>query len=368
MPIAARPFLDYPLENPFPGIPALERKLGRPIISRLSGNEAVPLYPEKWLRTYREEFLTKCREYPDPSAFELRQALARLNKVELDELLVDAGADSLIHLVLRTFANTADSVLCCAGTYPTFEYFARGLGLQIREVAYSGRDTGLRADLPALLAAAWDIRPRVLYLANPDNPTGHYLDQASIAAFANALPSETLLLLDEAYVDFASAGPEANQLLNNTIRLRSFSKGYGLAGMRIGYALAPADLLSYAQQARVHYSVSGIAQWLAIQALEDDDHAASLREETLRLRSRFVKEAEAAKLAFIPSATNFICLPMPGPETASRLQWALLELGVSVSKPDAINGQSLIRVTLQSDLFVPQIARLVFVATPLVLP
>jgi histidinol-phosphate/aromatic aminotransferase/cobyric acid decarboxylase-like protein len=116
MPTPARQHLDRTLHNPFPGVAALQRTLGRPIISRLSGNEAVALYPGKWLRTYREDFLTRCREYPDPSAYSLCHAIARNMRVGLEEVLVDAGADSLIHLTLRAFTNTGDKVLSSTGT------------------------------------------------------------------------------------------------------------------------------------------------------------------------------------------------------------------------------------------------------------
>jgi histidinol-phosphate aminotransferase len=360
MPIAARQFLEKTLDNPFPGIPALERKLGRTIISRLSGNEALPIYPGQWLRSYREEFLDRCREYPDPTAYSLRLALGRHKGVGIDEVLVDAGADSLIHLALRTFTQAGDPVLCSAGTYPTFEYFARGQGLQVRQIPYAGNGNQLRTDLPGLLAAAWDIRPKALYLANPDNPTGHYHDESTLQAFAQALPEETLLLLDEAYLEFAVDDPHPVRLWPNTLRLRSFSKAYGLAGLRIGYALAPLPLLDYLVQARIHYSVCGLSQWLAEQALEDTSHCLQLREETLQLRERFLQHAEQAGLTCLPCATNFVTLCMPSPEAANQLQWALLELGVSVSKPNTLNGQSLIRITLQPDVFVPQIARLIF--------
>jgi len=150
------------------------------------------------------------------------------------------------------------------------------------------------------------------------------------------------------------------RLWPNTLRLRSFSKAYGLAGLRIGYAMAPPPMLDYLVQARVHYSVCGLSLWLAEQALEDATYSLQLRTETLQLRARFLQRAEEAGLSCLPCATNFVTLCMPSPEAANQLQWALLELGVSVSKPNTLNGQSLIRITLQPDIFVPQIARLIF--------
>lgn len=359
MPTPATQFLDQRLDNPFPGIAALERTLGRPISSRLGGNEALAQYPERWRATYSDDFLTRCRQYQDPSAWSLRAALAQQLGVSAESLLVDAGADSLILLCLRAFSNFGDSVLCAAGTYPTFEYFARSLGLEVRRVPYRGEGAALELDLDALLAEARRRPPKVLYLANPDNPTGSFQAQERIRAFARALPEGTLLMLDEAYVEFAESA-DALGPLPNAVRLRSFSKAYGLAGLRIGYAVAPPELLAYAQQARIHYAVSSIAQMMAEQVLAEPGHTADLLAQTLALRERFYAMAEAYGMPCIRSSTNFVALPFDDPHALTLRHQALLAEGVSVSRPAPLGSRHLLRVTLQPDVFSASIAAVLF--------
>lgn len=359
MPTPARQFIEQCNTNPFPGIAALERATGQTIRSRLGGNEALAQYPANWRSTYSDAFLTRCRQYQDPSAWSLRQVLARQQGIQADELLVDAGADSLILLFLRSFSDFGDTVLCAGGTYPTFDYFARSLGLQVRSVPYRGEGATLELDLDALLDEARRSRPKVVYLANPDNPTGSYQALERLRGFAQALPEQTLLMLDEAYVEFAdhdgALGP-----LPGSVRLRSFSKAYGLAGLRIGYAVAPPELLAYAQQARIHYAVSGIAQAMAEEVLEQPAHTRTLLEQTRALRQRFCAMAEAHGVAYIPSSTNFVALPYDDPLALAGVHQTLLERGVSTSRPAPLDGRHLLRVTLQPDVFTPDITSLLF--------
>ena len=150
------------------------------------------------------------------------------------EVIVDAGADSLIFLALRVRVNVGDTVVTTAGTYPTFKYFAEGVGSQIVEVPYKDTGEGLEVDLAALSSAANKSSASLVYVANPDNPTGHVHSAESITSFRRSLPETTTLIFDEAYIDFT---PSHALKLNprdaewrNTIQLRTLSKAYGLAG------------------------------------------------------------------------------------------------------------------------------------------
>lgn len=353
-PTPARP-LRQPLPgNPFPGIAALERRTGIAITARLSANETLPLYSEALTRTYGQALLEEARCYPDPAAYELRQALACHHCVAMEELLVDAGADALICLFLRAFTDPGSVVLHSSGTYPTFEYFARSLGLVPQPVDYRMDNGAPRADLAALARQAKRRHARLVYLANPDNPTGSEHSAQAIEAFAKALPEGTLLLLDEAYEAFGHAG--SNRLLPNLVRLRSFSKAFGLAGARIGYAMAPASLLEVASQAKVHYAVSGLAQRLALHALREEAHQRLVIAATEALRVQFVALAQAAGIGFYPSATNFVTLQQGSEQAAQRLREQLLAKGASIYL-GCINQQvNIARVTLQPELFTSPIS------------
>jgi histidinol-phosphate aminotransferase len=149
--------------------------------------------------------------------------------------VVDAGADSLILLTLRSRINPGDTVVTSAGTYPTFKYFAEGVGAQIVEVPYKDTPDGLSVDLGALSAAARQHDAALVYIANPDNPTGHVHTAASITELRKSLPESTTLLLDEAYIDFSPGHAlrlsPRSESWQNTIQLRTLSKAYGLAGL-----------------------------------------------------------------------------------------------------------------------------------------
>ena len=149
-------------------------------------------------------------------------------------VLVDAGADSLIFLALRVRVNVGDAVVTTAGTYPTFKYFAEGVGAQIIEVPYKTTQTGLEVDLEALSASANRSNASLVYVANPDNPIGHVHSADSIRALRKSLPDSTTLVIDEAYIDFSPShalqlNPRSEEW-QNTIQLRTLSKAYGLAG------------------------------------------------------------------------------------------------------------------------------------------
>ncbi|MFF7708863.1 aminotransferase class I/II-fold pyridoxal phosphate-dependent enzyme [Pseudomonas sp. NPDC007930] len=338
--------------NPFPGLAALERELGQPLPARLSANEALALYPRPWTEAFEPALLEHCRQYPDPSALALRQALSRHEGVAPEHLLVDAGADSLIALMLRAYADAGEPVLCSEGTYPTFAYFARAQGLALHTVPYAGHGASRAIDLPGLLQAAQQLRPRLLYLANPDNPSGRFVPLAALKAWAARLPPGTLLLLDEAYLGFAEhygdLGPWPA-----TVRLRSFSKACGLAGLRVGYAVTSEGLLAPAQRTRIHYAVSGLSAWLAERMLAEPRHLLALRAHTLALRERFELFARLRGLPYLPSAANFVSLVLPASPALRHWHAAWLRRGVSMALPPPWGDDQLLRLTLHPELFQP---------------
>lgn len=356
-PRPAKPLRKQRVSNPFPGIAALERHSGRTITARLSANEALPLYSESLAQRYGQGLLEQARLYPDPTAYELRRAIAREHGLTNDQVLVDAGADALIHLFLRAFADRGCVVVLSAGTYPTVAYFARSLGLRTCPVDYAPRPTPA-ADLAALAEAARRRQARVVYLANPDNPTGSVHSGVALQHFAQALPEHTLLILDEAYEAFATAA--GDWLMPNVVRLRSFSKALGLAGLRVGYAMAPTAVLEVAQAARLHYAVGTLAQGIAIQAWEDHAHRRLLIAATAALRTRFFEIATAMGLNHYPSATNFVTLPLRGRGSGEQLRQRLLDHGASLYL-GLLNGRlPIARVTLQPELFTAPLSEILF--------
>jgi histidinol-phosphate/aromatic aminotransferase/cobyric acid decarboxylase-like protein len=188
-----------------------------------------------------DEIIEISRLYPDPYCRNLRAKLSAINSVPVQEVLVDAGADSLIFLALRVRVNVGDVVVTTAGTYPTFKYFAEGVGAQLVEVPYKEERKGLSVDLEALCTAATKHSAALVYIANPDNPTGHVHSAESIESLRGSLPESTTLVVDEAYIDFSPNHSlrlvPRSEAWRNTIQLRTLSKAYGLAGARTALPL-----------------------------------------------------------------------------------------------------------------------------------
>ena len=366
-----RSLLSGKIVNPFPGIVALERQLGKSIVHRIGSNEALPMVQAELAARFGTAFGELARLYPDPSALVLRELVAEQLQVSPNELLFDAGADSLILLALRTVCEPGDVVVTSAGTYPTFKYFAEGLGAQIVEVPYRdgiahGEPTLLQPDLMALAESARQHQAKLVYLANPDNPTGHGFAQAELHQLRAALPEHCLLLLDEAYIDFSSISTSVPTSIAspshwpNTVRLRTLSKAYAAAGLRLGYAVAEQEWISCANQLRIHYAVSNVAHAAGAMLLRDRAFKQQLVQQTLALRQQLAQAITAANagsgdVVVLPSSTNFLALRYRDPATAASRQQRLWAMQAAVHRPPHPALQHLLRVTACPAALAPDI-------------
>ena len=319
--------------NPFPGIKVLERKLGRELPHRLGSNEGLDM-PHRALREHFGDAVTQhvyC--YGDAEALGVRQRLSAQQNIPLEHLLVDAGADSLIALALRTTCTAGDAVVSTAGTYPTFGYFAQGQGCRLVEPSYHEAPGVLAPDLEALAAAAHQEDARLVYLANPDNPSGHLHSDSAILKLREALPEACWLLLDEAYGDFRDdAGSEfLGKALPGVIRLRTLSKAHGLAGMRIGYAIA--------------YAVSSFTQAAAEVVLDHPEEVQQHIEAVKARREQLALHFIGLGADVLPSATNFIGIRLSSAELAAAVHQELLAEGVLVARLAHPELANVIRIT-----------------------
>jgi len=341
--------------NPFPGIRVLERRLGHEIPHRLGSNEGLDM-PHRALRAhFGDAMVEHAYCYGDSEALGVRQRLAEQQGIPLEALLVDAGADSLIALALRTVAEPGTAVVATAGTYPTFGYFARGQGCRLVEVPYQEAPGRLAPDLEALLAAAWREQARLVYLANPDNPSGHLPAEGAVRRLREALPEDCWLLLDEAYHDFRedADAPFAREVLPGVIRLRTLSKAHGMAGLRIGYAIAEPETLAMMMKVRIHYAVSTLTLAAAEVVLDHPDETREHIAAVLNRRERLAAHFRALGAEVLPSATNFIGLRLPSAELAERVNRELLEAGRLIARPAHPDLGHVLRVTAVADALVP---------------
>jgi histidinol-phosphate aminotransferase len=335
---------------PFVGPEAQERGRGRPFRARLGANES-PFGPSPKAIAAMQAAAPEAWKYADPESHDLRDAIAGLHGVEARNVIIGEGIDGLLGLAVRLVTAPGDAVVTSAGAYPTFNFHVAANGGRLVPVPYRND----REDLDALLAAAHAADARVLYVANPDNPMGSCWGADEIGRLIARLPGTTLLLLDEAYCDTAPPGSLAPIDIANpcVLRLRTFSKAYGLAGARIGYALGEAALIAEFEKVRNHYGINRIGQIGALAAVLDQSYLAETVSRIGRARDRIGTIATTHGLVALASATNFVTLDCgrDGP-FAKRVLEALIARDIFVRKPMIAPLDRCIRVScgLDADL------------------
>ncbi|HEY1654140.1 MAG TPA: aminotransferase class I/II-fold pyridoxal phosphate-dependent enzyme [Candidatus Tumulicola sp.] len=331
-----------PATTPFVGPEQLMRERGLRELLRLGANES-PFGPSPRAIAAMTAELPRLAWYGDPESLDLRDALAIKHGCEPAQIVVGSGIDDLMGLAVRAFVSPGAVVLTTRGTYPTLEYHAIGYGATLARAGY--REDGT-LDLDALLALARETRPALVYLANPDNPSGSFVERADVERFFQELPGDCLLLLDEAYADFvAEAALMPAHFDDRLVRLRTFSKVYGMAGARIGYALVSAANARTFQKIRLHYGVNRNAQVGALAALRDDSFRDYVIAETRRARAACYALASELGCRYVESHANFVCLDLGTPQRAVRVVDELLERGVWIRKPGAPPLDRFVRVS-----------------------
>lgn len=319
-----------PPMTPFVGPEELMRSLGRSEVVRLGANESSFGIAPGALAAMTAE-LPHLSWYGDPESLDLRDALAAKHRCLPSQVLVGAGIDDVMGLAVRAFVGAGGVAVATRGTYPTFAYHVTGYGGTIASVDY--RADGA-VDLDALVERAATALPSLVYCANPDNPGGRFHGREALASFAAALPPETLLLLDEAYADFVDEDELlGSEIDDRIVRLRTFSKAYGMAGARIGYALASERNANIFQKIRLHYGVNRNAQIGALASLHDATFHRWVLEQTAAARDDYYALARRLGLGYIESRTNFVCFDLETVERANAVVARLLERGVWIRKP-----------------------------------
>ncbi|WP_373050506.1 pyridoxal phosphate-dependent aminotransferase [Thalassovita aquimarina] len=294
-----------PATVPFVGPEAQERAMGRPFRARLGANENIFGPSPRAIEAIRAS-AADLWMYGDPESHDLRHALADFHGVRPDNIVVGEGIDGLLGYLARMLVTEGDAVVTSDGAYPTFNYHVAGFGGVLHKVPYRGD----HEDPAALFAKAAEVDAKIVYLANPDNPMGTWLSSADIVKAMAALPEDTLLVLDEAYVEFAPEGTAVDLDIEDPrlIRMRTFSKAHGLAGARVGYALGAAELITAFNKIRNHFGMNRSAQIGALAALQDQDWLAQTCASVASARDEIARIAADNGLTALPSATNFVAV------------------------------------------------------------
>lgn len=333
-----------PATTPFVGPEALVRRSGGTAsLIRLGANESAFGPSPKAIARMAGE-LGRLSWYGDPENWELRVALAERHRCAPENVTVAPGIDDFLGLVARAYVGPGGTALAAHGSYPTFTFHVAGYGGTLETVPYHADG---RVDVDALAEAAARLRPQVVYLANPDNPSGTFAPKDAVARLRDALPGETLFLLDEAYADFVGPGALLDEAIDpRIIRVRTFSKAYGLAGARIAYALGTPEVTATFDKVRHHYGVNRNAQIGALAALDDAAFVADVVRAVAAGREEYYALGARLGLATIPSATNFVCFDVGTRPRAEALVVELLRLGVFIRKPGAPPLDRYVRVTV----------------------
>ena len=324
---------------------AREKGLGR--IVKLASNEN-PMGPSPLALEAARTALGQSHRYPDPSAFELRSSLAGRYNVQLDNVIVGAGSEGIMSTIMRTFLLDDDELIGAQNSFIGFRVLANASGRKIHWVPMKN----YRYNLPAL-ADEINANTKIIYLANPDNPTGTTFTVAEFDVFMARVPERVLVILDEAYFEFAQQLPDYPDSMHyrydNVITLRTFSKVYGLAGLRVGYGFAHEELIGNLLKVKLPFEPSRPAQAAALAALEDSAYLEnSLATNTAGL-AKLLPIFEELGLKYIPTAANFVTLIFDTGDRANKFANGLLERGVIIRQLAAFGWPNLVRITIGSE-------------------
>src|SRR5882672_343938 len=288
-------------ESSIPGI-------AQPIV--LASNECAAEPSPQAIAAYHAA-AARLRRYPNAAASALREAIGRLHGIDPARIVTGHGSEDLIGLVARSYAGPADEVVVAEHGYAMLPLAARIAGATV----VTAKARNLVPDVDALLAAVTS-RSRILYLANPNNPTGAYLSAAEVERLQRGLPEAVLLMVDAAYAEYVTAGDYEPGLrlagsTQNTRMLRTFSKAYGLAGLRIGWLYGPAAVVGVLDRLRPPTNIADAAQAAAAAAADDAAHLGAVVAANAATRSRFAGSAAQLGLVPAPSEGNFVLVRFP---------------------------------------------------------
>lgn len=331
-----------PTFKPFVGPEAQERVLGTPLRVRLGANESSFGPSPKALQAMREA-ANGSWMYGDPENYDLRRAIAQHHGVELENVVVGEGIDGLLGLTVQLFAEPTDTVVTSDGAYPTFNFHVLGRGAKLIKVPFRKQ----KEDLEQLAAMAERHTAKIVYVSNPNNPMGTWWQQDDVRQMHQRLSADCVLILDEAYADTAPSQAllAMDTSVENIIHYRTFSKAYGLAGARIGYAIANKRIIDGFEKIRNHYGVNRTGQIGALAALRDQDYLHETIAKIAAARERLYEIASAHGLAPVTSAANFVAIDCGNASLATAILEQMLSRGIFIRRPQGAGLEHYIRVS-----------------------
>ncbi|MBO9599773.1 MAG: histidinol-phosphate transaminase [Cohnella sp.] len=313
-----------------PGKPIWEvqRELGLDRVVKLASNEN-PLGPSPKAVEAIQRLLTDIHRYPDAQAVDLRATIAGRYGLESEQVIVTNGGDELITLVSEAFIDAGDEIVVPGPSFSEYEFGGLLMGATVRTVALT---EDYQYDVPSILEAV-NERTKIVYLCSPNNPTGTILRKSALSELLDLLPPRVLVVFDSAYSHFVteddySDGVEFVKAGYPVIVLQTFSKVYGLAGIRVGFGVASPSIIKAVLQVKEPFNVNALAQAAAAAAIEDEDHVRKSSRLVKEERSRLYRGFEELGLAYTPSMSNFILVKLG--EDAEQRYAELMRKGIIV--------------------------------------
>ncbi len=329
-----------------PGKPVeeVERELGLKNVIKMASNEN-PLGPSLLAVEAMRGNLKKMHIYPDGNCYYLKEKLATRLKVKTDQLIFGNGSDEILSFLTLAYVKEGEEAVMVSPSFSEYDFAMRLMGGIPRQVPLSGPD--FNYDLEAVLEAV-NEKTRLIFICSPNNPTGSIVKKKELDSFIDRLPENLILVLDQAYIEFASdpehpAGLDYIEQGKPVILLRTFSKLYGLAGLRIGYGIAPSEIIKDLNRVREPFNVNAMAQAAALAALNDSYHLERSRNLVNESRKQFTEGLEEMGLKPVPDQANFCFIDI---KVDSREAFqALMKKGVIVRTGDIFGFPTYIRVT-----------------------
>ncbi len=324
----------------------IQREYGLARAVKLASNEN-PLGVSPLAREAMEASLARANLYPN-GGLDLRRVLAEQFALKVENVIAGSGSEGIMSNIIRTFLCDDDEVLTTEAAFIGFQVLARSRGVTYRTVPYRN----WRYDLQAL-AGAINEHTKIIYLANPNNPTGTIFTQHQFENCSRHVPERVLIILDEAYFEYAKDNPSYPDSMHyrydNVITLRTFSKVYGLAGARIGYGFAHEDLIANLLKVKLPFEPSTVAQAAGIGALRDKEFLHRSLELNARGVRFFTESLATLGLEVVPTEANFVMLPLASADAAQRLFTELLRRGVIVRPLGAFGLPHCVRISTGTD-------------------
>lgn len=328
-----------------PGKPIeeVERELGIKNIIKMASNEN-PLGPSPKAIFAIKKYLKKISLYPDGNCYELKKKLAKKFKLKQENFVIGCGSDEVIHLIVLAFLNKGEEVIT---GFPSFVIYYTNTYLMDGKLKLVNLKN-FTYDLKKIKEEITD-KTKIIFIANPNNPTGTIVKKKEVEEFLEEIPEKIIVVFDEAYYEYVDDKefPDIISYIKegrNVISLRTFSKIYGLAGLRIGYGIANSEIISYLNRVREPFNVNSIAQVAACSALDDFEFVKKSKKLNFSEKNFLYREFEKMNLFYVPTQANFILVDT-GVDSLSLFREMLKE-GVIVRTADIFGLPTFIRVTI----------------------